>query len=196
MAMFLEQQTAAEATSQQPHVVAAAPTSTAAITARKVDITPSVDRPQGQQPTDPQQQPNGMSPLEHETALAMLGILTKYKEADPFRNPVDVEELHIPDYFDIITQPMDFKTVRQKVRQTSKSCRSAASSASASMTCKLGLVGSAHGCTSIGTDSMWYVNAFEDASCCFIPCIITSPWQPHVSCWTCFCCPAACWAVL
>ena len=56
-----------------------------------------------------------MSRLELETCLAMHSILAKYKEADPFRNPVDVEAFGIPDYFDVIKQPMDLKTAREKV---------------------------------------------------------------------------------
>lgn len=33
----------------------------------------------------------GMTALERETALQMMGMLAKYKEADPFRKPVDWE---------------------------------------------------------------------------------------------------------
>jgi hypothetical protein len=58
-----------------------------------------------------------MSRLDYETCIAMHGILAKYKEADPFRQPVDVEGLGIPDYVDIIKKPMDLKTVREKVRE-------------------------------------------------------------------------------
>jgi hypothetical protein len=32
---------------------------------------------------------NGMTRVERETALYMLNLLAKYKEADPFRDPVD-----------------------------------------------------------------------------------------------------------
>jgi hypothetical protein len=46
----------------------------------------------------------------------MHGILAKYKEADPFRQPVDVEAFGIPDYYDVIKKPMDLKTAREKVR--------------------------------------------------------------------------------
>jgi hypothetical protein len=58
-----------------------------------------------------------MSRLDYETCIAMHGILAKYKEADPFRQPVDVEALGIPDYVDIIKKPMDLKTVREKVQE-------------------------------------------------------------------------------
>ncbi|WIA13302.1 hypothetical protein OEZ85_006886 [Tetradesmus obliquus] len=46
----------------------------------------------------------------------MLNLLAKYKEADPFRAPVDWEALGIPDYPVVITHPMDLKTAREKVR--------------------------------------------------------------------------------
>jgi hypothetical protein len=36
---------------------------------------------------------NGLTRLERETALYMLNLLAKYKEADPFRAPVDWEAL-------------------------------------------------------------------------------------------------------
>ncbi|KAF6251400.1 Bromodomain-containing protein [Scenedesmus sp. NREL 46B-D3] len=46
----------------------------------------------------------------------MLNVLRKYKDADPFRLPVDWVAMGIPDYPDVIKHPMDFKTVREKVR--------------------------------------------------------------------------------
>ncbi|KAF6253884.1 Bromodomain-containing protein [Scenedesmus sp. NREL 46B-D3] len=58
----------------------------------------------------------GLTRLERETALYVLDLLAKYKEADPFRQPVDWESLGIPDYPIIIKQPMDLKTAREKVR--------------------------------------------------------------------------------
>ena len=58
-----------------------------------------------------------MSRVEHDACLLMHSLLSKYKDADPFRQPVDVEALGIPDYFDVIKQPMDLKTVREKVRE-------------------------------------------------------------------------------
>lgn len=59
--------------------------------------------------------PGGMSRLDYETAVVMHGMLAKYKEADPFRQPVDVDALNIPDYIQVIKNPMDLKTVRNKV---------------------------------------------------------------------------------
>jgi hypothetical protein len=59
--------------------------------------------------------PEGLSRLDREAALTMLHFIGKYKEADPFRVPVDVVALDIPDYNDVITTPMDLRTVRDKV---------------------------------------------------------------------------------
>jgi E1A/CREB-binding protein len=36
-------------------------------------------------------------------------------ESMPFRQPVDPQALGIPDYFDIVKQPMDLSTIRQKL---------------------------------------------------------------------------------
>eukprot|EP00775_Hariotina_reticulata_P013459 gene13459-13585_t len=58
----------------------------------------------------------GLTALERQTALNMLNILSKYKEAEPFRQPVDWEFLKIPEYPLVITQPMDLRTCREKVR--------------------------------------------------------------------------------
>ncbi|KAF6253924.1 hypothetical protein COO60DRAFT_370215 [Scenedesmus sp. NREL 46B-D3] len=57
----------------------------------------------------------GLTALEHKTALYMLNLLGKYKEADPFKAPVDWLDLGIPDYPDVIKHPMDLKTAREKV---------------------------------------------------------------------------------
>ena len=34
-----------------------------------------------------------------------------------FNQPVDPKKLHIPDYLDIITRPMDFGTIREKLKK-------------------------------------------------------------------------------
>jgi len=41
--------------------------------------------------------------------------LWKVKEAWIFHKPVDPEELDIPDYYDVITRPMDFSTIKNKL---------------------------------------------------------------------------------
>ncbi|KAF6263936.1 hypothetical protein COO60DRAFT_1457906 [Scenedesmus sp. NREL 46B-D3] len=55
-------------------------------------------------------------PGRHKTALYMLNVLGKYKDADPFRLPVDWKSMGIPDYPVVIKHPMDFKTAREEVR--------------------------------------------------------------------------------
>ncbi|KAF6265247.1 hypothetical protein COO60DRAFT_1623919 [Scenedesmus sp. NREL 46B-D3] len=54
--------------------------------------------------------------LERETALYMLNLLGKHKEAKPFKAPVEPESEGVPDYLVIIKHPMDLKTARDKVR--------------------------------------------------------------------------------
>ncbi|KAF6250698.1 Bromodomain-containing protein [Scenedesmus sp. NREL 46B-D3] len=58
----------------------------------------------------------GLTTLERRTALYMLNLLGKSKDAGPFRAPVDWKAEGIPDYPDVIKHPMDFKTAREKVR--------------------------------------------------------------------------------
>lgn len=41
--------------------------------------------------------------------------LWKANQAWIFHKPVDPEELEIPDYFEVITKPMDFSTIKQKL---------------------------------------------------------------------------------
>ncbi|XP_051115605.1 uncharacterized protein LOC127240829 isoform X2 [Andrographis paniculata] len=50
----------------------------------------------------------------------LTGILSKLQELDvygAFSNPVDI--IDVPDYYDVVKQPMDFPTIRKKLR---KSC--------------------------------------------------------------------------
>lgn len=56
-----------------------------------------------------------MQPLEKEACRVMVSMLLKQRDADNFRAPVDPIALNIPDYLEIIKQPMDLKTVRHKV---------------------------------------------------------------------------------
>ena len=45
-------------------------------------------------------------------AKKLMNSLWKVKDAEIFHKPVDPMELGIPDYFDIIKNPMDFTTIK------------------------------------------------------------------------------------
>lgn len=46
----------------------------------------------------------------------MMGLLRKHKYAGPFQEAVDPYALNIPDYFDIIKEPMDLTTVEKNLK--------------------------------------------------------------------------------
>ncbi|KAL2651968.1 hypothetical protein R1flu_020096 [Riccia fluitans] len=46
-------------------------------------------------------------------ALAVVKRVMQIKSAEPFNEPVDPVALEIPDYFDVIKEPMDFGTIRE-----------------------------------------------------------------------------------
>jgi Bromodomain len=48
-------------------------------------------------------------------AKRMMNSLWKHNQAWIFYEPVDPKKLNIPDYFDIIKQPMDLGTVKSKL---------------------------------------------------------------------------------
>ena len=48
-------------------------------------------------------------------AKRMMNSLWKQKDAWIFHDPVDPKKLMIPDYLDIIKQPMDFSTIKNKL---------------------------------------------------------------------------------
>jgi hypothetical protein len=47
----------------------------------------------------------------------IIELLRKHKFAEPFFRPVDQITLRIPDYFDIIKEPMDFQTIHKKLHE-------------------------------------------------------------------------------
>ena len=50
------------------------------------------------------------------TCLELLTCLQRHPDADPFRYPVDPSE--VPNYYDMIRQPMDFDTIQRQLTQT------------------------------------------------------------------------------
>lgn len=120
--MFLGQPRAAQQAAPQaqlpPAAASAAGDAQPATSTPAAKVEPEAAMPQRAQPAPAATaaaQQQGMSRLDLETCLAMHSILAKYKEADPFRQPVDVEAFGIPDYYDVIKKPMDLKTAREKV---------------------------------------------------------------------------------
>ena len=49
-------------------------------------------------------------------AEKLMNMLWKVKNADLFHKPVDPIELNIPDYFKVITKPMDFSKINEKLK--------------------------------------------------------------------------------
>jgi hypothetical protein len=47
--------------------------------------------------------------------LEILQILKKHRKAWPFKEPVDVKKLNVPDYYEMIVLPMDLRTVEKKL---------------------------------------------------------------------------------
>jgi hypothetical protein len=53
-----------------------------------------------------------------------MNSLWKFKDSEIFHKPVNPMELGIPDYFDIIKNPMDFSTIKRKLTNyTYTNCR-------------------------------------------------------------------------
>uniref|UniRef100_A0A8B9TVU8 histone acetyltransferase n=1 Tax=Anas platyrhynchos TaxID=8839 RepID=A0A8B9TVU8_ANAPL len=97
-------------------------------TAAQAQVTPqpqtpvqpqSVPTPQPpqQQPTSVQAQPPVFKPEELRQALmpTLEALYRQDPESLPFRQPVDPQLLGIPDYFDIVKNPMDLSTIKRKL---------------------------------------------------------------------------------
>ncbi len=46
----------------------------------------------------------------------MMTMLAKHKSVWIFAEPVNVELLNIPDYFTVVKKPMDFGTIKSKLK--------------------------------------------------------------------------------
>lgn len=57
---------------------------------------------------------------QHKWALTLVRGLKKNRQAPPFMKPVDPVALLIPDYFRVVTRPMDLGTVETKLIATGK----------------------------------------------------------------------------
>ncbi|XP_039006494.1 bromodomain-containing protein bet-1-like isoform X2 [Hibiscus syriacus] len=58
--------------------------------------------------------------LELDSALTVIKKVMKMEAAAPFNEPVNPEALGIPDYFDIIDTPMDFRTICNNLENEDK----------------------------------------------------------------------------
>ncbi|GAA6003921.1 hypothetical protein JCM10207_006468 [Rhodosporidiobolus poonsookiae] len=63
---------------------------------------------------------NVMTKDQQKFAINMVRNLKRNKHAGPFLKPVDAVALHIPDYYKIITHPMDLGTVEARLQSTGK----------------------------------------------------------------------------
>ena len=50
-----------------------------------------------------------------QTAKTLIYKLTRIRDCDLFKEPIDPIKLQIPDYFHVIKRPMDFKTINKKL---------------------------------------------------------------------------------
>lgn len=61
-----------------------------------------------------------MTKEQQKHAINLVRNLKRNKNASPFLKPVDHIALHIPDYYKIITQPMDLGTIESRLQATGK----------------------------------------------------------------------------
>ena len=69
-------------------------------------------------PTPKAQPKTKMAPISEalRPCLKTLGMLQQHKCAWPFLMPVDAEGMGIPEYLDIVKEPMDLATMESKLR--------------------------------------------------------------------------------
>lgn len=67
-----------------------------------------------------------MTKEQQKFGVSLLRTLRKNRSAPPFLRPVDPVALLIPDYFRVVTRPMDLGTVEQKLSATGKAITAAA----------------------------------------------------------------------
>ena len=60
--------------------------------------------------------PAGVPSDAYKRCERLLQMIKRHKYSGPFLEPVDPDALGIPDYFDIIEEPMDLSTVEQKLK--------------------------------------------------------------------------------
>ena len=76
-----------------------------------------------EQPPPPKQQPAPAKPKPQpipeafKPCLKTLQSLQQHKCAWPFPSPVDAEAMGIPEYLEIVKEPMDLSTVEEKLRE-------------------------------------------------------------------------------
>lgn len=79
---------------------------------------PANPTPTHTQPSTSTLPPASLTLAQHKFCLSTLRNLRKSKDARPFLAPVDVVAMNIPHYPEIITHPMDFKTIEDKLENS------------------------------------------------------------------------------
>ncbi|KAA1111272.1 hypothetical protein PGT21_000033 [Puccinia graminis f. sp. tritici] len=59
---------------------------------------------------------------QHRFAVSVTKQLKKHRSAGPFLAPVDPVALNIPDYFNVVKQPMDLSTIETRLAKAGKPC--------------------------------------------------------------------------
>lgn len=85
------------------------------VTAHPPPVNPT---PTHTQPSTSTLPPASLTLAQYKFCLSTLRNLKKSKDARPFLNPVDIVTMNIPHYPEIITHPMDFKTIEDKLENS------------------------------------------------------------------------------